>query len=60
MKIESWRESATYIREENTPRIHTKPKLTLTSYKVYYDKSNHYNTTYRCPYMISYEYEIKW
>jgi len=27
-KTESRRESATYIREENTPRIHAKPKVT--------------------------------
>ena len=29
----SRRESATYIREENTPRIHAKPKVTRASYK---------------------------
>ena len=28
VKKESQRESATYIREENTPRIHAKPKVT--------------------------------
>ena len=32
-ETESRRESATYIREKNTPRIHAKPKLTWTSYK---------------------------
>ena len=30
---ESRRRSATYIREENTLRIHAKPKVTWTSYK---------------------------
>jgi len=29
----------TCIRKENTPRMHTKPKVTWTSYKIYYDKS---------------------
>ena len=28
VEMESRRESAMYIREENTPRIHAKPKLT--------------------------------
>ena len=28
VKKESQRESATYIREENTPRVHAKPKVT--------------------------------
>jgi len=32
-ETESRRESATYIREENTSRIHAKPKVTWTSYK---------------------------
>ena len=39
MKIESRGESATYIREKNIPRIHAKPKVTWTSYIIYYDKS---------------------
>ena len=33
VETESRRESATYIREKNTPRIHAKPKVTWTSYK---------------------------
>jgi len=33
METELRRESATYIREKNTPRIHAKPKVTGTSYK---------------------------
>ena len=32
MKMESRGESATYIRKENTSRIHAKPKVTRTSY----------------------------
>jgi len=29
---ETWRESAMYISEKNTPRIHSNPKVTWTSY----------------------------
>jgi len=32
-ETESRRESATYIREENTLHIYAKPKVTWTSYK---------------------------
>ena len=39
VETESRREPATYIHEENTPRIHAKLKVARTSYKIYYDNS---------------------
>jgi len=39
MESESRRESATYMREENTSHTYAKPKATRTSYKIYYDNS---------------------
>jgi len=31
--------STTYVHEKNTPHTYAKPKVTWTSYKIYYDKS---------------------
>ena len=38
VETESRRKSATYIREENTSRIHAKLKVTRASYKIDYNK----------------------
>ena len=35
VKTETRRESATYVRKENTSRIYAKPKVTWTSYIIY-------------------------
>jgi len=47
MKTESRWESATYIREENTPRMHAKPKKTLASYIIAMKNQYHCNMTYK-------------
>jgi len=59
METESRRESATYIHEENIPRIHAKPKVTR-AIKSTIINHDHCNNIYRCPHLKSYDMKKKW
>ena len=59
VKTESWRESVTYIREKNTPRIYAQPKVTWTSNIITMINQYHCNVTYKHPHMITYEKKME-
>jgi len=52
-ETESRQASTTYIREENTPRIHAKLKVTWANYKIIMKNQHYYNMAYKSLHMIA-------